>query len=712
MPSQSHRRLGPGGDPADNPLNYVPASIILFNGQGAFSEKEAFGKPAYSGFFDTRFEAYAGDAWKIRPNLTVNYGLHYVLDTNRDDNDLNSNPTLSAAINQFGPGLGNKTNSPHLNFSPEVGIAWDPFRNGKTVFRAGAGLYYENTIFNDVLFDRVSRLPNGLFFSDAGICGQTFQVQFPGVATPVTTSDGMTIHQICSNPMAATIGGTTVATAIADLQTAYQAATLAAGPAGNGAYIPNTGGTLGNPASMLAPDYVTPRSFQWNAGFQHQIARGTVLSVDYVHNTGTHFLLGIDTNHVGAARNLNVANAVAAINTTIAGSGCSPATGAGASSQAAVACYMAAHPTATMVDFAANGLDSPGTFPNAAYAFPGTNPAVGFGEMFFPIGDSRYDGLQVNLRSNVEHPFRGVSQMNLVFSYALSRLDSNYPYQSAVGGYNSGDQDFENPAVDWDNPGKWFGPAAEDRTSQFSFGPVFQVAHHGPLVSFIGHFDSPLPLSLVLPQLQGGGQPGEIFRTDVTGDGTVGYPAGGGGDIVPGSNVGSFGRSISPGNLNAFINNYNSKYANQLTPAGQALVSSSVFTSSQLLALGAETPQLDNAPSGNIGMGWLRSMDFHFAWPISLPERWSHQITIEPSVTAFNIFNFANFDSSLNSLSGVLSSTSLGTTAPGVAVNSVTGFQANCPSGTCRAGDRLGPGSGVFALGAPRELEFGLKIRF
>ncbi len=716
--------LGPAGNPADNPLNYVPASVILFNGQGAFSEKEAFGKPSFSGFFDTRFEAYAGDSWKVRPNLTVNFGVHYTLDTNRDNNDLNSNPALSAAIDQYGPGLGNKTSDPHLNFSPEVGIAWSPGGNGKTVIRAGGGLYYENTIINDILFDRVARLPTGLFFGDTGFCGSTFSVQFPGIATPVSSSDGLTLHQICSNPLAQSIGGVTVAKAIADLQTAYQAATLAAGPAGNGQYILNTGGTLGNPANLLAPDYVTPRSFQWNLGFQREIMRGTVLSVDYVHNMGTHFLLGIDTNHVGAARNLNVANAVTAINAAIAtnqgsAASCAPATGPGASSQAAVTCYLAhfngnlasnGKPDAdagNMTEFAANGLDSSGTLPSATAAFPGTNPAVGFGEMYFPIGDSRYDGLQVNLRSNVQHPFAGVAQMNLVFSYALSRLDSNYPYQSAVGGYNSGDQDFENPAVDWDNPNKYFGPAAQDRTHQFSFGPIFQIAHRGPLVSFIGHFDSPLPLTLVLPQVGGGGQPGEIFRTDVTGDGTVGFPAGEGGDIVPGSNVGSFGRSITPGNLNTFINGYNANFAGKLTPAGQALVSANVFTQAQLVSLGAVTPTLDTAPQGNIGMAWLRSVDFHFAWPIKIRERF----TIEPSITAFNIFNFANFDTSSDSLSGILDSSQIAVTAPGVAVNDATAFTANC-TGTCRAGDRLGPGSGVFALGAPRELEFGLKLSF
>ena len=63
-------------------------------------------------------------------------------------------------------------NAPKNDFSPEVGVAWDPWHDGKTVFRAGAGLYYENTPINDILFDRVSRLPTGLFFGE-----QTFVAQ-------------------------------------------------------------------------------------------------------------------------------------------------------------------------------------------------------------------------------------------------------------------------------------------------------------------------------------------------------------------------------------------------------------------------------------------------------------------------------------------------------------------------------------------------------
>ena len=59
---------------------------------------------------------------------------------------------------------------PNLNFAPQLGIAWDPYSNGKTVVRAGAGLYYENVIFNNVLFDRPLRLQNGAFLQTPLAC--------------------------------------------------------------------------------------------------------------------------------------------------------------------------------------------------------------------------------------------------------------------------------------------------------------------------------------------------------------------------------------------------------------------------------------------------------------------------------------------------------------------------------------------------------------
>src|SRR5713226_9161709 len=150
---------------ASNPLNWPVNRLRFGNGQGFFTEIPQFGFPA-GGQFDTRFAWYIGDSWKAKRNLTVSYGVRYVRDTGRSDSDL---PPLDL-LNLWGPALGNRVNQPNKNFAPQLGIAWDPWKNGKTAIRAGAGLYYENAVFNNILFDRPGRLPKGLFFGLVNLC--------------------------------------------------------------------------------------------------------------------------------------------------------------------------------------------------------------------------------------------------------------------------------------------------------------------------------------------------------------------------------------------------------------------------------------------------------------------------------------------------------------------------------------------------------------
>ncbi len=66
--------------------------------------------------------------------------------------------------NQYYAGLGNRVNQPNRNFAPQIGLAWDPSSRGKTVLRAGIGLFYENSIWNNIEFDRPARLPKGIIF--------------------------------------------------------------------------------------------------------------------------------------------------------------------------------------------------------------------------------------------------------------------------------------------------------------------------------------------------------------------------------------------------------------------------------------------------------------------------------------------------------------------------------------------------------------------
>jgi hypothetical protein len=397
--------------------------------------------------------------------------------------------------------------------------------------------------------------------------------------------------------------------------------------------------------------------------------------VDYVRNTAGDLLEGYDVNHDGDAKYLNQTAALNAMTATNSGFGCPAGPGG-------VQCAINAG--ASITDYASNGLDSGRAyldgFPASAYgltpdtgaAFPGINPNLGENQMLFPIGFSAYNALQVDLRQNLTNPVRGVKQLSLEVSYALSRGDSF-----------AQDQDFINNATDFDNINHYYGPNSLDRTDQFSFGGTLYLPH-GFQTSFTTHLDTALPLTLTLPSA-GATAPAQIFQNDVTGDGTVG-------DVLPGTNIGSFGRNVKVGQLNQVISAYNAKDAGQLTPAGQALVSAGLFTAAQLKALGAVTPTLPLAPAGEVALSPYIDTDLNVGYVFHAGER----ISFEPTVAIYNLFNYANYDAPGNTLSGVLNGLagSVNGTTPALRTN------------------RTLFGSGVYAFGGPRAVEFGLKINF
>ena len=700
---------------------YPFTGAYIGNGQGFSTELPAFGYPA-GGLFDTRFEAYVGDSWKVRPNLTLNYGLRYVRDTGRTDSDLApiscGETTLIACtgnlLNQWGPGLGNRVRQPNLNFAPQFGFAWDPWHNGKTSIRGGGGLYYENNIFNNVSYDRSNKLATGLFnqtpylgcidpAANTVVPGQvTFGLPVPGSTqlNYVSTIDNYDLAtQVCYQPLGPSAANPEgAAKAIADLQAEYIAATAAVGSSGaNPNFVGNTL-ELGYP---YYPNFRTARSYQMNIGIQRQIGKG-VLTVDYLRNVRLHFQVGIDVNHVGDSRYLEMNAALNAIGATAYNNTASCAPGGPltlnygvtqANAVNVVNCYIQNVSGASIGDFAGNGLDSGATYygqfggysaaqlgftPDTGAAFGGVNPNVGSMYMNYPMGRSVYSGLQSEYRTQVKDPFRGVRNLDLQVNYTLSRFVSD-------GG---SDQHFTPNAWDFRNPTAFMGPTSEDRLHQVKFGGTFDFARKGPRFSLIGGFASPAPSDLRIPVYN---STGEIFRSDLTGDGTTGdflnsAPTGIG-------HPGTFMRSVSAGGLNNYITNFNNTYGNgnTLTPSGQALVNANLFTQSQLVSLGAVIQPVQGPPANNAGNGYYKDVDTVLSWPFKIHER----ITILPSVSFFNVFNFKNFGS-LGGLTG----------GPGA----VNGTAANVPVETNTY--RVGRGTGVFAVGAPREAEYGLRIDF
>jgi hypothetical protein len=132
-----------------------------------------------------------------------------------------------------------------------------------------------------------------------------------------------------------------------------------------------------------------------------------------------------------------------------------------------------------------------------------------------------------------------------------------------------------------------------------------------------------------------------------------------------------------------------------------------------MLALGAYAPLISSCypPTPSCGLPgraaqatWLKTIDLRLSWPFSLGER----IKIEPTFAAFNVFNLANFGGPGAQLSGVLDG------APGTSLNNSTS-PGICGSSTtyCTSRlDRVLPGSGTFSIGAPRAMEFGVRVRF
>jgi hypothetical protein len=125
------------------------------------------------------YEFYAQDGWKVRPNLTFEYGLRVAMyPTNKDINGLgvrfdksayvpgqgvliNGDPTRPNGILQASKGEIPKgvTDSPGPQLAPRLNFAWDINGKGDTVVRGGAGLFY-NRVQGNYQYYSLQQPPN------------------------------------------------------------------------------------------------------------------------------------------------------------------------------------------------------------------------------------------------------------------------------------------------------------------------------------------------------------------------------------------------------------------------------------------------------------------------------------------------------------------------------------------------------------------------
>ena len=129
---------------------------------------QGFGNPV-SSISNKPIAFFAQDSWKVRPNLTLNYGLRYDYEITEQIptlplRDPLSGITLSAdQVLAAQDAMGVQQGFPRdkNNWAPRLAIAWDPASNGKTVVRAAFGLFYDHPLlaiaFNSDIADAVQQ---------------------------------------------------------------------------------------------------------------------------------------------------------------------------------------------------------------------------------------------------------------------------------------------------------------------------------------------------------------------------------------------------------------------------------------------------------------------------------------------------------------------------------------------------------------------------
>ena len=226
-----------------NALTYGRDLIALDNGVEARNYTrytQSFGLPGLI-FSTTDYSAFIQDQWRVRKNVTVNYGLRY--DLQRLPEPIAPNPDIPETT---------RINQANSNFGPRIGVAWDIFGDQKNLVRGGYGIYY-------------GRTPNGTIFNALTQTGLRDANGLPdltrtvvGISVSPTTTGAPVFPQILSNFPASLSTSTNV--------------------------------------FRLDPDYKNPRLQEFNIGFEREIFNNLSVSASFIYTKGERLPVTFDTN--------------------------------------------------------------------------------------------------------------------------------------------------------------------------------------------------------------------------------------------------------------------------------------------------------------------------------------------------------------------------------------------------------------------------------
>ncbi len=170
------------------PVGTSQVGPLLLYLQGAATSGPTTDAVGASNFTNQDYALFAQDQWKVKPNLTLNYGLRW-------EAQIFPDPFLDPSKTAYGVNLSNPKfpsdgtlPSPKKQFQPRVGLAWDIFSNSKSVLRGSFGIF--NARQN--MLTQVGSLTTNGVQQQTLAAGPGFgpTPTFPGVVTPPVLAPG------------------------------------------------------------------------------------------------------------------------------------------------------------------------------------------------------------------------------------------------------------------------------------------------------------------------------------------------------------------------------------------------------------------------------------------------------------------------------------------------------------------------------------------
>ncbi len=242
--------------PATCPGGTTTGGPLLLYLQGAGLTGPATDAAGFSKITNEDIAVFAQDAWKIRPNFTLNYGLRW-------EAQIFPEPVVPPQNTAYGiflkdPRFPSDGTLPDqkAEFQPRLGFAWDMSNQGKSVLRASAGIYYA----------RQNMLSQVGSITTNGVQQQTIFLNTPIISSGVP---GPVWPNVVAPPSTVT---------------------------------PCVAGGISNPfpcfsgVRVFSRDYRNPRIYNLNVGFEQEIANNWSLYIDFTHSKAVHLTRFLNVN--------------------------------------------------------------------------------------------------------------------------------------------------------------------------------------------------------------------------------------------------------------------------------------------------------------------------------------------------------------------------------------------------------------------------------